>query len=96
MTERGFAVEQIDATPDTRWLERVLALQPAAVVLDCAPAREEGWQIVRELRDHPNGRDIPILFYSLLDDRERGAVLAFDHLVKPVAAGVKPFPGNRS
>jgi AraC-like DNA-binding protein len=83
LVREGFEVETlcIDETAD--WLSQVLMSPPGAVVLDL-PASERGWEIVQTLKENPTTQNIPVLFYSLLQDS--GSVLALDYLTKPMGA----------
>jgi CheY-like chemotaxis protein len=42
--------------------------RPAAIVLDIMLPCQDGWEILRELRAHPSGKDVPILVCSVLDE----------------------------
>jgi signal transduction histidine kinase/AraC-like DNA-binding protein len=86
LDSRGFAVQELTLRDDDGWLPRLLAARPAAVVLDCAPGCEQGWEIMRALKAHPQTRETPVLFCALLAERDQGAWLALDHLTKPTAA----------
>jgi signal transduction histidine kinase/CheY-like chemotaxis protein/ABC-type sugar transport system substrate-binding protein len=80
--ERGFHVELTltAATPD--WPIRLAAAAPSAIVLDMHSAPEPGWAILKTIKSHPLTRHVPVLFYTLTEDR--GAVLELDYLTKPV------------
>ncbi len=84
LSEEGFQVQvlYVDETPD--WQSQVSAMSPGAVVLDCPPASERGWQLIGILKDNLSTRDIPLLFYSL--EPEAGGMLALDCMTKPLAA----------
>ncbi|MGQ9494491.1 MAG: substrate-binding domain-containing protein [Anaerolineae bacterium] len=66
------------------WFPQVLTSPPGAIVLDFDPATEQCWKLIEALRQHPATEDIPVLFYSLLEDEDRGSVLALDYLTKPL------------
>lgn len=84
LTQEGFEVETlaIDETPD--WLSQVLASPPGAVVLDFEPAARQGWELIEMLKRNPVTENIPVLFYSLLQDKNSGSMLALDYLTKPL------------
>ena len=84
LTQAGLAVRVIDVEKTQDWVSRVLASPPGAVVLDFEPAGEQGWKLMEALRDHPATEDIPVLFYSLPEGQDRGAVWALDYLAKPL------------
>jgi DNA-binding response OmpR family regulator len=49
----------------------------------------DGWQVLRDLKENPETRDIPVIIVSILDDRRLGFSLgAADYMVKPVAKEV--------
>jgi len=84
LTREGFEVNavSIDESPD--WLSRVLASPPGAVVLDFQPASERGWELIEILKGNPATQDVPVLFYSLFQERGSGSVLAVDYSTKPM------------
>ncbi len=83
----GFAVEQqsVEDIPD--WLSRLLISPPGAVVLDEPLAVKYGWELLKVFKGNPHTANIPVLFYSLDDEKESGSMLALDYLMKPVGSG---------
>ena len=57
---------------------------PDAVVLDKAVTAKLGWEIVRMFKDNPQTSHIPVLFYTLDEDDNTGALLELDFLTKPI------------
>ena len=53
-------------------------------MLDYEPAAEHGWELMQLLKLNPATREIPVLFYTISEDQDSGAVLALDYLAKPV------------
>ena len=45
-------------------LRKALAHRPDVIVLDLVMPGMTGFQVVRQLRDHPDGRNIPILVFT--------------------------------
>jgi len=86
LLSRGFTVELVNVTTSARWREGIIASPPAAVVLDYKPAGERGWELMRELREYLPNQDIPVVFYSLSEDLNHGAILDLDYLIKPVSS----------
>jgi len=82
---RGFVVQELGVAEGEDWLEQVIAASPGAVVLDIEPATERGWELMRALKAHPLTRDVPVVFYALLEKQASGSVLTLDYLTKPVA-----------
>lgn len=85
LERQGFHAQVLDIVQTPNWLEELLAVRPGALVLDL-PAARRGWEIIDILKKHPATRDLPILFYSLLQEQDTGSMLALDYLAKPVAA----------
>jgi YesN/AraC family two-component response regulator len=56
------------------------------VVLDFQPATERGWELMQLLRQNPETRNVPVVFYSLSVERSSGAMLEMDYLTKPVGS----------
>jgi signal transduction histidine kinase/DNA-binding LacI/PurR family transcriptional regulator/DNA-binding response OmpR family regulator len=86
LVQQGFIVETLALEDAPDILENIRAAPPGALVLDMAPAAEQGWEIMRELKQNPATQDIPVLFYSLLVEQDAGAVLDMDYLTKPISA----------
>ena len=84
LVTEGFQVEilGIDESPD--WLTSVLEEPPGAVVLDI-PVAERGWELMELLKNNPATQEIPVIFYSFLQEQSSGSMLALDYLTKPVA-----------
>jgi AraC-like DNA-binding protein len=92
LEERGYAVQVIriehgESLDDPQsWLRQVLEHTPSAVILGMKPATEQGWAMMRVLKDNPETSQTPVLFYSLLQDTDSGSMLALDYLTKPASA----------
>jgi signal transduction histidine kinase/DNA-binding LacI/PurR family transcriptional regulator/DNA-binding response OmpR family regulator len=86
----GFRVEEAHLNDAQDFIDTLVAAPPGAMVLDLAPASEQGWEIVKRIKEHPATQDIPVLFYALMQDEEgdtvSGTVLEMDYLTKPVGA----------
>ena len=91
LTDRGYHVKHIVIDPHTapsdpeHWLNQVLLDPPASLILDMEPASEEGWALMRLIKENPRTQRTPVLFYSLLEDGDSGAVISLDYLTKPVS-----------
>jgi signal transduction histidine kinase/AraC-like DNA-binding protein len=72
----------IDETQD--WLSEVLAVLPGAFVLDI-PVAERGWELLEILKTNSATQDVPVIFYSYLQEQSSGAMLSMDYLLKPLA-----------
>jgi signal transduction histidine kinase/AraC-like DNA-binding protein len=84
LIQRGFEVEICDVDGTTDWRARLVLLPPDMVVLDLGLTSEQGWEILKVLKENPATQDLPVLFYRLAGDREGGALLEMDYLTKPV------------
>ncbi len=84
LSNMGYKVEilGIDESPD--WLRDVLAAPPGAFILDI-PVAERGWELMDLLKANPVTRDIPVIFYSFLQEQGIGSMLSMDYLSKPLA-----------
>jgi PAS domain S-box-containing protein len=100
LTEAGYiteiAVNGVDA------LEKAKLWKPDVITLDILIPVKDGWQVLRELKDHPLCKDIPVIIVSMVDERNVGFGLgAVEYFVKPVQkedliAAVKKVEGSVS
>jgi CheY-like chemotaxis protein len=86
LQQKGFQVEVLDVTEHPNWLRSVVSQPPGAVVLDFQPATERGWELMQLMKQNPETRDVPVVFYNLSPERSQGAMLEMDYLSKPVAS----------
>ncbi|HEX7975967.1 MAG TPA: ATP-binding protein, partial [Anaerolineales bacterium] len=86
LRQKGFDVEVMDVSRQADWLSQVVSQPPGAVVLDFQPATERGWELMQLIKQNPETRDIPVVFYSLSAERSNGAILEMDYLAKPVGS----------
>ena len=84
LLHEGFQVRIQGIEDHPEWLAQVLAAPPGAVVLD-VPASDQGWELMELLKGSPATQDIPVIFYSLLQEQSCGSILSLDYLAKPVA-----------
>ncbi|MDO9288503.1 MAG: diguanylate cyclase, partial [Thermodesulfovibrionales bacterium] len=60
-------------------------LKPFVITLDIMLPKKDGWEVLQSLKTNPESGDIPVIIYSIIDNRELGFALgATDYLVKPV------------
>jgi AraC-like DNA-binding protein/ActR/RegA family two-component response regulator len=85
LERQGYQVHMLDTIQTPNWLEELQTVPQGALVLDFLAA-ERGWEIIEILKQHPATQDLPVIFYSLLQDQDSGSMLALDYLAKPVAA----------
>jgi PAS domain S-box-containing protein len=63
-------------------------LKPMAITLDINLPKKSGWEVLSELKEMPETRDIPVIIVSILEDMKRGFHLgAIDYLTKPINKG---------
>ncbi|MCK5339439.1 MAG: response regulator, partial [Desulfobulbaceae bacterium] len=61
------------------------AMRPDIITLDIIMPRKDGWQVLQELKNTPETRDIPVIILSIVDDKRMGFSLgAAEYLVKPI------------
>jgi CheY-like chemotaxis protein len=81
---RGYIVDELIVEDEDDWLDTIIRNSPGGVVLDIEPATDRGWELMRALKTHSLLHDVPVIFYSLLEEQEKGSVLTLDYLTKPV------------
>jgi len=86
LAQHGIDAEMCSVDEQTDWLACLLHILPDAVALDFGLAAEQGWEILRVMKEHPATRDIPVLFYWLASPEGRGSLLEIDYLTKPIGA----------
>lgn len=82
---KGYPVEAVDMDAGMEWYNKILKTMPGAVVFNFKPEIETGWEVMKVLKDNPKTRNIQILFYSLLHEREQGSIVELDYFTKPVS-----------
>jgi signal transduction histidine kinase/CheY-like chemotaxis protein len=59
-------------------------LQPAVITLDIMMPEKDGWQVLRELKNNPATKDIPVIIHSIIENRPLALSLgALDVIAKP-------------
>jgi len=88
--------EVVAARTGTEVLAKVEATRPELIMIDFHLTDMEGVDVVRQLRDHPDFANLPILMASGMDVREEVmAAGADDFIVKPFDPGDLPVIFNR-
>ncbi|MDD8017349.1 MAG: response regulator [Bacteroidota bacterium] len=83
LTEAGYITEI--AANGVEALEKAKLWKPDVITLDILLPVKDGWQVLRELKDHPLCKDIPVIIISMVDERNVGFGLgAVEYFVKPV------------
>ena len=84
LIRRGFDVELVWMDASNSWLPYWLRSQPGAVVMEQGTTTGQGWEVLKALQENPLIQNIPVLFYSLDSNLDRGSVLELSHLTKPL------------
>lgn len=83
LRQEGFRVAV--AKDGYQGLSMARQLQPAAITLDILLPEKDGWQVLKELKEHPATRSIPVVIISIVDDKKQGLSLGtWEYIVKPV------------
>jgi CheY-like chemotaxis protein len=65
--------------------DTIKRIKPYAVTLDIMMPEMDGWQVLAEIKNEPEIRDVPIIICSIVEEEEKGFSLgAADYLVKPI------------
>jgi CheY-like chemotaxis protein len=79
------AFRVVTASDGEAALEAARSLQPTAITLDVIMPGMDGWAVLRELKDDPQTRDIPVIMVTMTTDKEMGYALgATEFLTKPI------------
>ncbi len=66
-------------------ITNVKKLRPAAITLDIMLPQKDGWEVLKDLKNDPDTKDIPVIIISIAGEIELGNDLgASDFIVKPV------------
>lgn len=84
LTRQGFNVEMTRMSTNNSSLSYGFRSQPGAIILEQGTVMEQGWEVMKSLRENPLIRDIPVLFYSLDGKQDRGSVLELNYHLKPL------------
>jgi len=87
-TLEGAGFRVVAATDGHEAVRIARTLRPSAITLDVIMPEMDGWAVLRELKIHPETRDIPVIMVTMTDDRDMGYALgATDFLTKPIERG---------
>lgn len=66
-------------------IKKAVELRPFAIILDVMLPGKDGWEVLQEVKALPETKEIPVIIYSIIENRELGFALgATDYLSKPV------------
>jgi AraC-like DNA-binding protein len=84
LIHQGFDVLPLSLDTTADWSPNLLASPPGAVIMERGAASEQGWGILKVLRENPRTQHIPVLFYTLEEAQASGSLLDLDYLTKPM------------
>ncbi len=83
LTNEGYRVAHVYNGADA--IARIRELKPFAIILDIMLPQKDGWEILQEIKSDDEIKDIPVIIYSIVDNKDLGFALgASDYLVKPI------------
>jgi len=83
LEDEGFAAKGV--TNGREGFELAKQLNPTAITLDVYMPREDGWSILKALKQEPKTRNIPVIMVTMIDNKALGYELgAMDYLQKPI------------
>jgi GAF domain-containing protein/CheY-like chemotaxis protein len=66
-------------------IAQIKEYDPYAILLDIIIPEKDGWSVIKELKEDPFTKDIPVIICSIVSDKNRGFSLgAADYLIKPI------------
>jgi len=85
LKSKGYDV--IFAENGQRGIKMASEIQPFAITLDIMMPNQDGWSVLKELKENPATKDIPVIVISINGDKQIGfGVSAFEYFVKPISA----------
>lgn len=82
LVPEGYSI--VGALSGDEGLEMALKMKPALITLDIMMPKKDGWQVLRELKQNPQTKDIPVLIHSIVDNKPLALSLgAVDVMTKP-------------
>jgi signal transduction histidine kinase/CheY-like chemotaxis protein len=76
--------EIIALTDPSQAVEKAIEVQPFAITLDLMMPNINGWDVLHQLKNNPDTKQIPIIICSIQEEEQKGVSLgAADYLVKP-------------
>jgi signal transduction histidine kinase/DNA-binding response OmpR family regulator len=84
LRQHGVRMDLSFIEPTDDWLRQIIASPPDTIMLDQQVTSEQGWDIIKVLKGNPATKAIPLLFFSLDQEMEQGALLSLDYMTKPM------------
>ncbi len=83
LISKGYEV--VYAEDGEKGLKKAVEIQPFAITLDVLLPKKDGWSVLKELKENPQTKDIPVILISIMGDKNLGYGLgAFEYFVKPI------------
>lgn len=83
LSEAGYHVAH--AYNGAEAIKKATMIKPFAIILDIMLPEKDGWEVLQEIRSQSETKDIPVVIYSVIDNRELGFALgATDYITKPI------------
>ncbi len=84
LSKEGYVVECVASGDEG--IKRAKEILPMAIILDVMMPRKDGWAVLQEIKSDPVLKSIPVVMYTMLDEKNFGlAIGASDYLIKPVS-----------
>ncbi|MGA9407744.1 MAG: PAS domain S-box protein, partial [Bacteroidota bacterium] len=84
LSKEGYLVECV--ADGDEGIKRAREILPMAIILDVMMPRKDGWAVLQEMKNDPMLKSIPVVMYTMLDEKNFGlAIGASDYLIKPVS-----------
>ncbi len=78
--------EVITAEDGRQGIKKAIEHHPFAIILDIMMPGKNGWQVLEELKENKKTKDIPVIIFSIMEDKQVAFNLgAFDYIVKPIS-----------
>ncbi|MEJ2615395.1 MAG: response regulator, partial [Ignavibacteriaceae bacterium] len=85
LISKGYDV--IYAEDGEKGISEAIEYQPFAITLDIMLPKKDGWNTLKELKENPLTKDIPVILISIISDKSLGFGLgAFEYFVKPISS----------
>ena len=84
LSKEGYLVECVASGDEG--IKRAKEILPMAIILDVMMPRKDGWAVLQEIKNDPTLKSIPVVMYTMLDEKNFGlAIGASEYLIKPVS-----------
>lgn len=82
LVPEGYSI--VGALSGDEGIAMAASMQPALITLDIMMPKKDGWQTLRELKQNPETKDIPVIIHSIVDNKPLALSLgAVDVMTKP-------------